>query len=378
MIAITNCSVVTPAGVLHDSIVLIDNELIVDYGPAGNIRLPERCEEIDAYGRYVGPGFIDIHCHGGGGVSWLENPARFAAAHLRHGTTGLLSTTGMYKDLDDLCAGIDRTAVAMRDGSAPNIIGIQMEGPYKNPKYGAQPELSIEIHKPDYEKILRHGKEIIRIWTIAPELDGMEEFVRDVTRYGHILSVGHSEATAEQIYRFIPAGLKLACHCMDATGISPSLKGSGGTREVGVDEAVLVEDRIYAEVIPDAAGLHVRPLMVNLIVKTKGVDRVIVITDGTADSGVRGLAPGETDVNYNERGLCGSLLTMDAAARNMKHHTGLTIQEIFTMTSLNPARLLGIDHSVGSVERWKTANLVLVDEEFAVDRVFLNGKAVSM
>ncbi len=380
MKVIVNCRIITEKQIIPDAVLIIDGRLIREFGPAELLapRLSELadCEVLDAGGDFLGPGFIDLHCHGGGGVWWHEEPEVFAETHLRHGSTGLLATSGMYKDLDELCRGLDRIREGMQSGSCPNILGVQMEGPYKNPKYGAQPELSIRINELEYRKILEHGSDIIKIWTVAPELEGIDPFIETVSALGHILSIGHSEASPEEILKNLSNRLILACHAFDATGTSPKLKGEAGTRSVSVDDMVLLEDRIYAEVIPDAAGVHVRPQLLQLILKAKGVDKVVVITDGTTGSGIKGVLPGESDLNFNENGLCGSNLTMDRAARNMMMHTGASLPEIFLMASLNPARVLNVDHAYGSIRPWKIANLVLVDSALNLKKVIFQGEVI--
>src|SRR5690606_19784692 len=113
---------------------------------------------------------------------------------------------------------------------------------------------------------------------------GQEQFIKEASAYSNIVfSVGHSESDAETIFKFVPYGLRLACHGMNASGTTPSPSRLAGTREVGVDEAALVHDDITMEVIADRAGAHVRPLMLKLIVKTKGLDKVIIITDAMKD-----------------------------------------------------------------------------------------------
>jgi N-acetylglucosamine-6-phosphate deacetylase len=142
-----------------------------------------------------------------------------------------------------------------------------------------------------------------------------------------------------------------------------------------VDEAVLVHDDIYAEVIPDRLGIHVRPLMLKMIHKTKGTDRVIIITDAVPEAGLTG--PEEPDVNFNHTGdLAGSKLTMDKAVRNMMKHVGIGIVEAFRMAALNPAKAIRLDHEMGSIEIGKWANLILVDDEINVHGVFLRGMKV--
>jgi N-acetylglucosamine-6-phosphate deacetylase len=268
---IAGCSAVLPDRIEKDATVVIEGGRI---GPIGG-EIPKGAERIDARGLFLVPGFIDIHCHGGGGADSWEDPVRFAKAHANFGTTGILSTIAYSVSHGNTVEGIKKAVAAMENGEAPTLLGIHLEGPYTNPKYGASREGVRGPNPEEYAEYLAAAKGSIKIWTFAPEVEGAERFVRDVKDSGLapgvVFSVGHSEAEPEVVYRHIPDGLALACHLMDAMGVTPGESRYGGTREVGVTEAVLLEDAITAEVIPDSWGAHVRPLNLKLIVKTKSV-----------------------------------------------------------------------------------------------------------
>ncbi|GAA3408068.1 N-acetylglucosamine-6-phosphate deacetylase [Paenibacillus hodogayensis] len=376
--AIVNAKLVTPWSVVEDGVVLIEGERIVECGPRDRVDVPANALVIDAGGDYVGPGFIDIHCHGGGGHWSWEEPYLFALSHLRHGTTGVLPTLVYNQSREEMLAGV-RNIVEMEERPYSSaIVGIHMEGPYINKKYGAVTSPIRAVDPEEYNELLELAGDRIKVWTLAPELPGQEAFAEAASRYGIALSVGHSEADADTIFSFVRHGLQIGCHCTNASGTTPSPSRYGGTREIGVDEAVLVHDDIYAEVIPDANGIHVRPLMCRLIRKAKGTDRVIIITDAIDEAGLP-VEPDDPyeDVRYIEGvGLSGSKLTMDRAVRNMMRHTGAGIAEAFVMASLNPAKVLKTDRDMGSVEKGKLANLVIVTGDIEVRRVLLRGQIV--
>lgn len=374
--AIINGRIVTPYQVIPKGTLLIQDNRIVSIGPTEQIAIPPDSEIWDAEGAYIGPGFIDIHCHGGGGFWAHSDPYPAACTHLKYGTTSILPTLSYNESRAEILAGVKHILAAM-EGSpySASIIGIHLEGPYINKKYGAILSPIRDVDPEEYRELLRIAGSKIKLWTMAPELAGQLAFAEETKKYGIVLSVGHSEADAETIFSFVPHGLRIGCHCMNASGVTPNPSRYGGTREVGVDEAVLVHDDIYAEVIPDAKGVHVRPLMLKLILKAKGADKVIIITDGIYSAGEE--ANPEVDIRYDELGqLSGSKLTMNAAVRNMMHHTGIGMIDAFKMAALNPARVLGISGEMGSVEVGKLANLVAVNDQMDVRRVMLQGEWV--
>jgi N-acetylglucosamine-6-phosphate deacetylase len=378
-IVIQNGTIVTADRLIPNGLVHMENGWIVGVGESGSVEVPTGSEVLDAAGAYIAPGFIDIHCHGGGGVWSWEQPYAFALTHLKHGTTAILPTFTYNESREQVRDGL-RTILSTMESSKPfveAIVGIHMEGPYINKKYGAITSPIRPVDPEEYGEILREAGDRIKVWTMAPELGGQDMFVNEAAKYNISLSVGHSEATAEQIFRFVPQGLRIGCHCTNASGATPSPSRYGGTREVGVDEAVLVHDDIYAEVIPDREGIHVRPLMLKLIHKTKGRDRVIIITDAMPDAGVD--KGDSSDVNWNHLGhLAGSRLTMDKAVRNMMIHAGVGIVDAFRMASLNPAKVIHMEDQMGSIAQGKRANLLLIDEEIRIQRVILHGQTVKL
>ena len=345
---------------------------------------------VDCEGLYLAPGFVDQHCHGGAGGRFVENPRAATAFHLRHGTTSVMATFSNRPTVAGMRDGISAIAdfYFSDDPLAAAVSGIHMEGPFLSPDFGASKEWSIA---PDVEMALEFqhlARGMRSIWSVAPELPGCFEICHALRTSGeeHLprFLVGHSAASYEEIMALLPLGLGAATHCTNATGRSIEPTRFGGTREFGVDETVWLTDAISAEVIPDYYGVHVRPKMLELILKIKGDERVIIVTDCTgATSAVPDSVPAEfntdqLDVRFNDRGrLSGSQLTMDRAARNMRRHTGASLVSIFRMAALNPARFIGIDDTVGSIEIGKRANLVLVDEDINLHGVWLDGHEVA-
>jgi len=381
MIAIENANIVLEQGILTGGTLLTENGRISAVGRACDVPVPQHAERIDAGGLLVGPGFVDIHVHGGNGSFFYEDPIRTAAYFLSHGETTVLAT--LYYDLtkQGFLESIDRIKDAMRsEGAGRAIGGMYMEGPYMNPKYGASPEKNKwrgEICPEQYEDVVERAGTLARVWAIAPERAGLEPFLEKVTAVNPdaVISVGHSEATPAQILALRHYGITLQTHCMNATG-RPAC--CAGTRSCGPDEACLMDDDMYAELICDSQGIHVPPDLLSLVLKVKGVDRVILISDSYVSTEP---SPKElshiTDLQFDAGGnLCGSKLTLDVACRNMMKHTGCSVHDVFLMASANPARAVGLYGEVGSIAEGKRANLVMLNESFSVKHVMLDGTLV--
>lgn len=378
MIAIKNAKVVLEYGILFDGVLLVDDGRIVAVGKSSDIQIPAQAQCVDACGAYVGPGFVDIHVHGGNGHFFYSEPEEASRHFLSHGETTVLAT--LYYDLsrEEFLDSIRRVKEAMVNGDASKAIGgFYMEGPYMNPKYGASPEKNKwrgPILAEDYQQILDEAGELAKVWAVAPERKGIEPFVRDAKKANPnaVISVGHSEATPAQVYKLRKYGLRLQTHCMDATG---RVEAMTGTRSCGPDEACMADRDMYAEIICDSCGIHVHPDMLRMIQENKGIDRMILISDsfvsyGESPEHLRHIEDLVFDANSL---LSGSKLTLDIACRNVMMHTSCGICQAFLMASRNPARVIGMDHEIGTIEVGKKANLVFVDDMFHVQKVMLEG-----
>lgn len=378
MICIHNAKVVLENGILFDGIVLIDDGRIVAVGDRRTLEIPADAELVDAGGAYVGPGFVDIHNHGGNNCQFDADPAGAAEFFLQHGETTVLATLYYNLSKEQFLESTRRVRAVMETEQGKNIAGFYMEGPYMNPKYGASPEKNQwrgPITREDYTQIVDCAGPAVRVWAIAPEREGIEPFMAYAKEVNPQVSfaVGHSEATFAQIRKLKKYGLHIQTHCMDATGQSTAWLGTRGN---GPDEACFLDPDMYAELICDSVGAHVSPVMQRLMLHNKGVERMILITDsyvGRTESpeGLRHVK----DLTFDDNGnLCGSRMTMDMACRNIMTHTNCGIAQAFLMASLNPARAIGMDEEVGSIEVGKRANLVLVDDVFHVEKVMLEGR----
>ena len=379
MVYIHNAKVVLETGILFDGAILLDGDRIAAVGERREIEIPEGAQMLDAGGAYVGPGFVDIHVHGGNGHMFDAEPLEAAEHFLKNGETTLLATLYYNLSKEGFLDSIKKVQAAMAAGGAGEIIaGIYMEGPYMNPKFGAMPEKNKwkgTIAEEAYKEVVDTVGTDAFIWSVAPEREGIEEFVKYAGKVNPhaVFAVGHSEATPAQVRKMKRYGLCLQTHCMDATG---NYSEWIGTRGAGPDEACLTDPDMYAELICDSSAVHVNKDLINLIVRTKGVDKVVLITDSfVSDLPAPEKLKHITDLIFDENSLLsGSKLTMNVACRNIMAHTNCGIAQAFLMASRNPARVIGLDHEIGTIEEGKLANLVFVDDVFNVKQVMLGGK----
>lgn len=381
MTYIENAKVVLENGILWDGVVVVDGDRIVAVGNRGEVEIPAGAEIVDANGAYVGPGFVDIHVHGGNGYSFNKDPYEATEHFLAHGETTILGT--FYFDLsrDEYIAAAKRVRDVMNAGGVGEALaGIYMEGPYMNPKYGSNPQGNKwkgDILPEDYEAIVDSFGDIVRMWAIAPEREGLVPFMQYVNKVNPDagFAFGHCEANADEIRKVKKYGIRTQTHCMDATN---SISKWFGTRGNGPDEYCLTDPEIYAELISDSLGVHVNSDNQRLILKAKGVDRVVLISDSVvSDEKSPDDLAHVKDLVFDSNGwLGGSKLTMDAACRNIMHHTNCGIAQAFLMASRNPAKVLGMYDDIGTIEEGKRANLVFVDDAFNVQKVMLNGRFV--
>ena len=379
MKAIVNGNIVLENGIVWDGIILIDNDRITSVGRASEIKTDGATEIIDAKGAYIGPGFVDIHVHGGNGEAFFGGDIAVAAQHfLKHGETTVIAAATTKNTYEGLLEGIRNIKAAMK--TQKNIKGINLEGPYISNKFGASKGMQLWNYGPidaaQYQPIFDLTGTDMKMMTIAPEREGLLPALAYAKKVNPdlVLSVGHSEATPAQI-RALGANFRpqLTTHFLNATG---RVNESGGRRGHGPDEYCLASPEMYAELICDSAGIHVHPDMVNMVLKTKGLHRTILITDSTAYENFKSdLYPDAYDLNFNELGrLAGSKMTLNQACRNVMTHSNCGIAQAFIMASLNPARLLGMDSEIGSIEPGKKADLVFVDDKFNVAQVMLEGE----
>ena len=384
--AIMNAKVVHERGIIWDGAIVVEKDRIKAYGKRKDIEIPEGAEIIDAEGAYVGPGFVDIHLHGGGGYQTADDPEKAAEFFLSHGTTSMLCAPSRIatRDRDSAAEVIKNVRAAMK--TAKNIKGLYIEGPYCNPKYGAGGKFNVWGNRPvdfeDVKTIVDAAGKDVKAWMVAPELMplGLNIFLEYARKVNPDVkfAVGHSEALPSEIRALGKYRPTIQTHAYNATGRVGEPRG--GLRCYGPDEYFMKEPDTYCELICDTLGIHVHSEMQELLIHTKGIHKVMLITDSTQhdDAVVPEQYVGITDINFNKLGnLAGSKLTMDKACRNIMSHTTTGICQAFLMASTNPAKAVDLYDEVGSIDLGKKADLVFVDDLFNIKRVMLEGELVA-
>jgi N-acetylglucosamine-6-phosphate deacetylase len=344
----------------------------------------KRSGAIDLRAGYLAPGFIDLHIHGAIGRDTMEaTPDAFRAItefHLRGGTTSIALTTMTAPEADILRVLEAAKPLHNRSLGGSRIIGIHIEGPFiSKEKPGAQnPNFIRDPRETEWKKYLRFGP-LITEMTLAPELPGALPLIRALRKNGSIASGGHTNAVEDELQLALAAGLNHATHTFNAMSTATR---RGPYRVSGMLEFTLARREICGELIAD--GVHVAPTLMKMLLNAKGRDGVCVITDATGGAGLTpgtafqlgGITARVTDtaaLTADGKALAGSTLTMIEAVRRTVQLGGASLTDAVRMASLNPARQLGRERELGSIEKDKRADLVWFDEQFRVRGVWLDG-----
>jgi N-acetylglucosamine-6-phosphate deacetylase len=365
---------VTPEGVLTNAWVHVEGNAIASV----NAREPAVDAPVhDLEGAWLLPGLVDLHMHGGGGHGVANSRAAMAGAvafHRRHGTTATLVSL-MTAPVDDLCEQLTWAAELVRRGPTPggHVLGSHLEGPFLSPqRRGAQnPAHMIVPDQGVLDRLVAAADGGLRMVTLAPELDGALELIAPLRRSGVIVAMGHSNAGYEEAAAAIRAGANHATHLFNAM---PALHH----RAPGLVGAAL-EAGIPCELIND--GRHVHPVVVGLVARI--ISCPVLVTDAIDASGVGDgtfeLGGQEVRVHEGEarltstESLAGSTLTMSEALRRAVRDCGLSVEQASAAASANPARVLGLEASIGSIVPGRRADLVVLDDDLELTAVMAGG-----
>ncbi len=375
-VRITGGRVLTPSG-------FRDTDLCIRDGVIQSLDASTPADEtVDAAGLTVLPGFIDIHTHGGAGVdvnaASSEDLRKIGAFFASQGVTGWLCS--ILTDTPEQTIWCIRQAkeVIRHPGGGARLLGIHLEGPCLSPEYkGAMPEhLLMKKASPDlFRRYQEEAEGLIRYVTIAPEAEGAAELVPALRELGMTVALGHSGATYDQTMACIQAGARAATHTANAMRLFHQ-------HEPAIFGAVLESD-VWCEMICD--GRHLHPGSVRLILKTKGLDRAVAITDsimaaGLPDGryrlGVNDVVVINGDAKLPDTGVrAGSTLTMIQALRNLLQFTGLPLESVSRLLCTNQAALMGWENR-GRIAPGMEADLVLLDRDLQVCRTIAAGETV--
>ncbi|MEU3145656.1 MULTISPECIES: N-acetylglucosamine-6-phosphate deacetylase [unclassified Streptomyces] len=375
--------VVLPTGTVDNGRVTVEGTRIVATAPAnasaGNRGAPGNAETLDLTGHWLLPGFVDLHNHGGGGASFtsgtVDEVLKGIHTHRLHGTTTLLAST-VTGDLGFLTRRAGLLAELAEQG---DIAGVHFEGPFISPcRKGAHSEELLRDPDPaEVRKLIDAARGRAKMLTLATELPGGLDSVRLLAEHGVIAAVGHTDATYEQTVAAVDAGATVATHLFNAM---PAL----GHRAPGPVTALLEDERVTVELIND--GTHLHPAALRLAFRHAGPARVAFVTDAMDAAGFGDgrymLGPLEVEVANGvarlvEGGsIAGSTLTLDRALKRAVTVDGLPVEHAVAALSANPARLLGMDDRIGSLEPGKDADLVVLDADFTLKGVMRQGEWV--
>lgn len=337
-------------------------------------------EKIDAKGNYISPGFIDIHIHGYDGVDTMDGSVEdiqiIAKGIAANGVTSFLPTT-MTMAREDITMALEsvRTAMKIQDTkSGADILGVHMEGPFLNIAFkGAQNKEYFQ--KPDAQYVKDH-KDVVRHITIAPEIDGGMEFIKDIEENTDIsISMGHTAATFEEAMAGIKAGVNHVTHLFNAMSALHH-------REPGVVGATLSSD-ITCEIICDTIHLHSG--LFKMITKVKGPDKLILVTDcmraggkedGESSLGGQKVIVKDGSARLENGNLAGSILKLNDALKNMMLHTDIPVEEAIQYVTINPATVINVQDTKGTLEKGKDADIIIFDEHVNIKTTIGKGMVI--
>lgn len=346
---------------------------------------PEPCGSVtDVGGRFISPGFIDLHSHGAAGYDFLDGTVeaytQASTMHMRHGTTAMMPTI-TTAGKDELIRAIKAYDDALEQPDIPEFIGIHLEGPYfADAQRGAQDPNSIRNPDPEEYLYFLNISKSIRRWSVAVELPGALEMGFELNRRGIIASVGHSDAVYDDMVKAADYGYTLLTHFY--SGMS-GVRRINAYRHAGVIESGYLMDDFDVEIIAD--GHHLPPSLLKLIYKTKGSSSICLVTDamraagqedGTVSTigGLDCIVEGGVAKLMDRSAFAGSVSCTNQLLRTMVELAEVPLCEAVKMLTLTPARIARVDDRMGSLVPGKNANITVFDNQFDVSHVMVRGK----
>jgi N-acetylglucosamine-6-phosphate deacetylase len=346
--------------------------------------------EIDANGKYVSPGFIDIHVHGGAGFDFMDGDERgfleIANLHARHGTTSMLPTTlsSTFEEMVHTLTAYEG-AHKLNDRGA-RFLGMHLEGPYfaMNQRGAQDPRYIRDPDPAEYMEILSRFP-FVKRWSAAPEKNGAMEFGRYVKSMGVLPAIAHTDAIYEEVLEAYNNGYTLITHLYSAMS---GVTRRNAFRYAGVIESAFIIDDIDVEIIAD--GVHLPAPLLKMVYKIKGPDRIALITDAMRAAG---MPEGESILGSLKNGLkvvvedgvaklpdrtsfAGSVATADRLVRTMVQQAEIPLAEAIKMITQTPARIMGVSGQAGCVAEGMDADLAIFDDNIDVSTTIRQGKII--
>lgn len=344
------------------------------------------CEKAYDFGdKYVSPGFIDLHVHGGNGADFCqatpEEVASIADFHLRHGTTTIVPTITSVT-FETMLNALQNIQTCVKKGyPQANIAGVHLEGPFFSPKQcGAQNPDKLAAPKEEvYGAFLERFGGLIKRWSYAPEVDKDLTFVKTLVQNGVIPSIGHSDAIYDECMAAYEQGCKLVTHLYSCTS---TITRENGYRRLGVIETAYLLDDMDVEIIAD--GKHLPPELIRMICKIKGYDHVCLVTDAMQVTGTSQTRSCIGDVPciiedgvaklLDRTAFAGSIATTDRLLRVCVQQAGIPVLDAVRMLTENPARILNIN--AGRLATGMRPDMVVLDDSLQILGVIAGGKQI--
>ena len=385
---IFNGKILTPHRIIQGGCIIIENGIILEVSER-NIEVTE-ATEIDAHGKYIAPGFIDLHIHGGGGSDFMDGTEEafltIAETHAKYGTTSMVPTT-LTSEKEDLLKTLDLYEIANKNNKkGAQFLGMHLEGPYfAMSQRGAQDPRYIRDPDPaEYKEVIAHSSSITR-WSAAPELKGAIEFARYLKSKGILAALAHTDAIYEEVLEGFENGYTLATHLY--SGMS-GVTRRNAFRYAGVIESAFIIDAMDVEIIAD--GIHLPAPLLKLIMKIKGADRIALITDAMRAAGMPEgdsvLGPLKTGLKVivedgvaklpDRSSFAGSVATADRLVRNMIQMADVSLLDAVKMITLTPARIMNVQDKKGSLSAGKDADIVIFDDNINMEKTIVNGRVI--
>lgn len=377
---IINGHILTPGGWLKDGSILLCDDRIVEVTNSDLAVIGAKV--VDARGMYIVPGFVAMNIHGAAGHDFKEGTEeafrKAVAAHQRYGATTIFPTISSspfttIRQCAEVCERL------MTEPGSP-ILGLHIEGPYLNPKM-AGAMFSDVVKNPDLEEYrsLIEETKCVRRWDASPELPGAMEFARYLKEKGILVSITHTEAEFDLIREAYNTGFSHVAHFYNAM---PGFHKRREYKYEGTVESVYLMDGMTVEVIAD--GRHLPSTILRLVYKLKGVECTCLVTDALAYAANDGKQPDDSRIVI-DNGVCkladhsalvGSIATSDQLIRTMVEKAKLPLEDAIRMASETPARLMGVYDRVGSLQKGKDADVLIIDRKLNVRQVWCKGQVV--